>query len=164
MGTKATQDIQGLPPTKEARAFDALVQAFRNDPGIKDHINTFVHCEGVDRDFFQPAYNLCPYLEIAPWPTESDWITEGQHFMPLSLRIMCAVQGTKFSNIANWWGVIRTAFFTPATQLLLTGGSIGDLVTKPTIKLNAYGATKDDQGLRMMIADGTVQLGLLIST
>ena len=163
MGTKSTPDLN-LPPTKEARAFAALVQSFRSDPILSRHINTFVHCEGEDRDFFKPAVALCPFIEIAPWPAESNWITEGQHYMPLTIRIMCAVQGTKFSNIANWWGAARTAFFTPATTALLTNSPTSDLVTKPTITLNAYGAAKDDEGLRMMIADGTIMLGLLIDT
>lgn len=170
MSTKATPDLE-LPDGKETRAFAALVQVLKNDVVLQRTVKTFLHSDGSDRDFFTPAFALCPFLEIAPWPTASDWVTEGQHEMPLTIRIMCAVQGTKFKNIGNFWHAIRLAIFpqssvaaAQAVSNILRGAPTYDLATNYVIKLSAYGATKDEEGQRMMIADGTIQIGLLIPT
>ena len=167
MGTKSTPDLV-LPKAQETAIFRTVEHVLARDPLLSSHVNTFLAMRGEDQDFFEPAVSLCPYLEIAPWPTESGWLTEGQHESPLTVRIMCAVKGTNSDNLMNFWAAVRAALF-PQVQpqrglVIAQFVAIGVGVSRPTIRLNAYGATKDKEGLRMCIADGTVTFWTAINT
>jgi hypothetical protein len=111
---------------------------------------------------------MCPFLKVSPFPTESFWITEGQHFGPLMLRVQCAVVGTRAREILNFWNAVRTAILPVAgsTQNAVVVPALTAAgVTKPTVQMSAYGwvGTGED-GVNMLVADGTVKFGLYIPT
>jgi hypothetical protein len=150
-----------LPQSVETRVFRAIQQVLIADQVFAPVCNVFVQLDGSQWDTAEPNYSLCPYCAIGPFPTESNWITELQHYAPLTLRVQLAVQGTLFDNIGNFWGAMRDAFFKiPAMQYLTAAG-----VLKPTVTVNAYGITPEDKdGNRMLVADGTIKFGIFIPT
>jgi hypothetical protein len=173
VSTKATHDLT-LNKTVETRAFRAIEQVLKNDPILMRAVNKFVAWRGEDDDMYgvekDITATICPFLKISPWPSQSAWITEGQHSMDFIVRIQVAVVGTKFDNLSNFWGAIRNAIFpqssiaaSNAVEAILRGPN-QDQVTRPTITMSAYGVTADDVGARLLIADGTIKFGLLVNT
>jgi hypothetical protein len=115
---------------------------------------------------------LCPYLSLRPFPSEGTWLTEQQHAMPLVIHITAAVKGLDVTQLMNYWALIRTALF-PQTvaavntvQTLFANATVGSggVMTKPTIAMNGYGPMIDDEGMRLMVAEGTVRFGMNIFT
>lgn len=166
MGTKAAPNLQ-IPTCQETKAYRALCQVFRNDPILLSVTTMFVSWSDRDEDLWEPSWNFCPWLKINPAPTESDWITESQHTMPVTVQMQVATQGTNVDNLMNYWALIRAAIF-PQTDvasaeavrnLLMSAG-----VNKPTINLNGFGYNVDDAGNRILIANGTIRLGLFVGT
>lgn len=157
----------GLPLAEEVAAYRAIVKIFKNDQIFGRAVNTWVTWDGSNIDDTDPAYALCPYCRISPFPSESSWITNDQHSMPLILRITLAVQGTNFDQIGNFWGAMRRALFPKnnATQRAIVMDTLTTAdITRPTIQVSAYGQNTEASGLKMMVADGTIKFGMKIYT
>jgi hypothetical protein len=148
-------------------SFHAVCQVLQHDPVFGRVINTFVDWDGSINDTTDPAYSYCPYCRVSPFPSESAWLTERQHLAPLALRITLAVKGTRVRELLNLWTAMRTAIF-PLEEPQLSKAvnpmtAVG--IWRPTIVLNAYGASDEDaDGSRMLIADGTIRFALPIPT
>src|SRR5580765_6845557 len=110
MGLKTTHDLN-LPDCEETLAFRALETVLKNDGLFSRTINKFSAWRGEDLDAMELSFSMCPYLAIGPAAQESDWVTESQHSMPMYVRFLIAVKGTKYDNLANFWGIIRSAIF-----------------------------------------------------
>jgi hypothetical protein len=165
---KLTYPHLDLPDGPETIAFDAILKVFKNDPVLERLVRTLVIWDGSITDTSEPAVSMCPFLKVSPFPTESFWITEGQHFGPLMLRVQCAVVGTRAREILNFWNAVRTAILPVAgsTQNAVVVPALTAAgVTKPTVQMSAYGwvGTGED-GVNMLVADGTVKFGLYIPT
>jgi hypothetical protein len=156
-----------LPDGTEWIAYDAIVKVLKNDPTFGRVINTFVDWDGSSNDTAEPAYSLCPFCRIGPFPAESGWLTETQHLAPMALRITLAVKGTRIREIMNLWAAMRNAIW-PQTEPQMSKARdpmTAAKIWRPTIMLNAYGATEpDSEACRMLIADGTIKFALPIQT
>jgi hypothetical protein len=168
MPVQATQDLN-LPDAPETLVYRAVERVLKNDKVIQAITHTFVAWNGEALDLDEPTYSKCPYLRINPFPTESNWVTESQHDMPVQVRIQIMVRGTKFDNLANYWHAIRRAFFpldvaeAEAVRAVLRGVD-QSLVTKPSINMNAYSIGAEVDGLRMSLGEGAIKFGLLVRT
>ncbi len=166
MSTKAAPNLQ-IPRSIETACFRAICQVLRNDSVLGPATNTFVSWTDSDQDLYDPAWALCPWLKVSPFPTASDWITESQHSSPITLRVQLAVRGLNVDNLLNYFGAVRNAIFPQssiaalnAVQQVLMGAGI----LKPTITLAGYGHSVDDEGLRILIADATIRFALFVGT
>jgi hypothetical protein len=166
VGTKAAPSLQ-IPACQETQAFRAICQVLENDPILSPATQTFIKWTDVDLDVWDPAWSLCPWLKVSPFPTESNWIMEAAHDMPMTVRIQAATRGTNIDNLMNYWSLVRNAIFrqdgnanADAVRTILMNAGIN----RPTINLNAYGHSVDDEGLRILIADGTIKFGMFINT
>ncbi len=168
MSVKTTFDLN-LPDAPETLVYRAVERVLRNDPVIQAATRTFVAWNGEDADLLEPTYAMCPYLRINPFPTESNWVTEGQHDMPVTVRFQIMVKGTKFDNLANYWHAIRRAFFpidveeANAVRAVLRGID-ESLVTRPSITMNSYAIGAEIDGLRMSLGEGAIKFDLLVRT
>jgi hypothetical protein len=146
------------------RAFDAVL---RRDARFSTVCNTFLSWTGSGDDTRDPAYALCPYCRISPFPTSSDWVTEKQHNMPLTIQIEVAVQGTDFDQLGNFWGLIQAALFpqdNPAQRDVVITTLQAAGVTRPTVKLSAFGTDGDNESNYILIGRGSIQFGALVMT
>lgn len=165
MGTKSAPSVP--PDGPETKAFRAIILALKNDKLLSLTTNTFISWTDDDQDMYEPTWSLCPFLKVSPAPAESGWITEGQHLMPMVLQVQVATQGTGISNLLNYWNLIRLAIF-PQVSIAAAEAVRDPLteagITKPTILLNGYAHREEDEGLRILIAVGTIRFGMLIGT
>jgi hypothetical protein len=172
LGTKSAPQLQ-IPQSLEAAAFRAIDKVLRNDPVLGPVTRQFISWTDSDDDFYEPSWELCPFLKISPYPAGSAWVTEMQHSADLMLRVQAATKGTDIVNLMNYWALVRGAIF-PQTvaqanivqlAILNANPDIQGGITKPEIRLNGFGVSEPDQeGLRVMIAEGTIRFGMLIPT
>lgn len=168
MGLKTTYDLD-LPDCEETLAFRALEQVLKNDGLFSRTVNKFSAWRGEDLDAMELSYSMCPYVAIGPAAQESDWLTEGQHSMPLYVRFLVAVRGTKYDNLANFWGMIRRAIYpfdnaeAEAVRAVMRGVG-ANLTTVATMVLNANTPIAGTPEQPFIIGQGTLRLGLHIRT
>ena len=118
-------------------------------------------------DILEPTFSTLPYIRISPIPEASQRITEEQHRMPLDVRIQAAVGGSDFNQLSNFWAAIRSALFptNPARRATVIGMINTANITRGQIIMNGYGWREEKEtGLRMMVAQGTLQVVLLVLT
>jgi hypothetical protein len=161
-----------IPTSQETAVFRVVDQVLSNDPALAATINTYLSWRGTNLDTIEPALNLCPFLRISPVTVQTQWATEIQHLARPSIIFEIATVGTNYDNLGNVWGLIRAAFFPQsmaaardAVQTTLRG-PLGDLVTKPTIRLLAFGPFGGDEGGNgaMLVGRGTIEFGTLLHT
>ena len=155
-----------LPDSHETTAFRTVEQMMRSDPLLSVTVKAWRSWRGDAEDVLDPTFATCPYIRISPVPETSQRQTETQHRMPIDIRIQAAVCGSDFTQISNFWGAIRTAIFPiiepRRTQVLDMSNAVK--LTRSQMTLNGYGVKVEETGLRMMIAQGTLQVILLVMT
>ena len=155
-----------LPDSHESIAFRTVDQMMRSDPLLSTTVKAWRSWRGEAEDILDPTFSTCPYIRLSPVPETSSRQTETQHRMPLDIRIQAAVGGSDFNQLSNFWGAIRSAIFPIVeprrTQILDMSNAVK--ITRSQMILNGYGVKVDDTGLRMMIAQGTLQVILLVMT
>lgn len=161
--------VLSLPDSPETVAFRGVEQVLRTDPQLQATVDTFLAWRGEVEDDWLPAFSNCPYLRIEPVAGDSDWETEGQHNMPLLVRITTAVVGSNYDTAANLWGAVRSALWPSDT----TRAAWVSALLKTTCRINrgilqrpAYGVFEDtsQSGSRITACTGTLKLVLLIDT
>lgn len=167
-GPKLTYPQLDLPVAQEVVAFREIIKVLKSDTVFGPVVNTWVVWDGSVNDTTEPQYSFCPFCQVSPFPTESSWITEGQHSMPIVLRVLLGVAGTNFDAIGNFWAAMRAAIFpqnNPTRRAFVESRLVGVArITRPTIQVSAYGQQTEEKGAKFMIADGTIRFGLLIGT
>ena len=155
-----------LPDSPEKISFRFVDQLLRSDPLLSTTVKAWRSWRGEPEDILGPTFATCPYIRISPVPETSQRQTETQHRMPVDIRIQAAVGGSDFNQLTNFWGAIRTAIYPiiePRRTLVLDMSNAAK-VTRSQMTLNGYGVRVEDEGLRMMIAQGTLQVILLVMT
>jgi hypothetical protein len=155
-----------LPNSPEQVAFRFVEQILRSDPLLSTTMRTLRAWRGEADDFRGPTFAVCPFVMITPWPEPSTRKTEIQHQMNLDIRIEVAVGGTDFDQLFNFWAVVRSAIFPivePRRTTVLNMSNAAN-ITRSQIILNAYGWKPESESLRLIGAQGTLQLVLLIQT
>ena|SRR5208337_307925 len=155
-----------LPDSAEKIAFRAVDQMLRSDPLLSTTVKAWRSWRGEDVDILDPTFATCPYIRLSPVPESSSRQTEQQHRMPLDVRIQAAVAGSDFNQLSNFWAAIRTALYptNAARRTTILNMANTALIARSQMTMNGYGVKVDDTGLRMMIAQGTLQLILLVQT
>ncbi len=157
-----------LKDCEETIAFKAIDLILKSDPTIRRVVGiNYNSWTGDARDIMPPAPSLCPFLQIAPTPAKSSrWETEGQQRMPITIGITVAVIGTDVRQLMNLWGAVRRALFPidPTARDANRVAAQNARITKPTLALQGYGVSLPKSGDRMLIAQGQLQLVLLVDT
>ena len=156
-----------IPMPVQVRAFRGFEQILRSDPVLSQIVRTWVTFRGEAVDMMEPIAELCPYVRLSPLPVTSDWSTEKSHDMPMSIRIFTAVATTNFDEIGKLWAAIHTAVF-PQDDEARRRQSIDalsfNMVGKPTLKLAAFAPWRMDNGMPMLVSEGSIELLLWIMT
>ena len=155
-----------LPDSHEKIAFRTVDQILRSDPVLSTTVKAWQSWRGESEDIRGPTFAICPYIRISPVPEASMRQTETQHRMPMDVRIQAAVGGSDYDQLANFWAVIRSAIFPiiePRRTQVLDMSNAAKIV-RSQMTLNGYGVKIEEEGLRMMIAQGTLQVILLVMT
>lgn len=155
-----------LPTAPETLAFRAMVTILQSDPLLKATVRAWRVWDGSSEDILDPTFATCPYLMIRPLPSQSQWETEGQHKMPLVTRIDTAVAGSNVDQLLNFWNAVRSALWPkdPARFATVRSIVLAANISRPIMTMCGYGAVLEEKGLRMLLANGKLQLNLLIST
>jgi hypothetical protein len=166
MGNALAYPQLRLPDCPETVAFRTVDRMLRSDPLLSTTVKAWRSWRGEPEDILDPTFATCPYIRISPVPEVSMRQTEEQHRMPLDIRIQAAVGGSDFNQLANFWGSIRTALYptNPTRRTTILNMANGASIARSQMTLNGYGVKIDDAGLRMMIAQGTLQVILLVMT
>jgi hypothetical protein len=154
-----------LPQFPLVAVFRAVAQVLKTDPVFSRVCDTFLCWDGSVWDAWPPSYSLCPYCRISPFPTSSDWATEIQHKSPVTVHLELATKGTDFDQLGNFWGAVHTAIFQPgnptAREAVINRLQAAG-VTKPTVRMAAFGSEADDDNNVMLIGRGTIEFGSLL--
>ena len=155
-----------LPASPERVAFRTVDQILRSDPLLSTTVKAWRSWKGEPEDILDPTFATCPYIRLSPVPESSMRQTEEQHRMPIDVRIQAAVSGSDFDQLSNFWAAIRSAIYPvePVRRTTVLNMTNGAKICRSQMTLNGYGVKVDDAGLRMMIAQGTLQLILLVMT
>jgi hypothetical protein len=155
-----------LPDVEETIAFRAIDSILRTDPVLQRVVKSWSSWNGESGDVFMPTPATCPSLELTPQPTASRWEAEGMHAMPFNILIRAAVNGTDVNQIMNMWGFVRRALWpSDPTRLLAIQTRIAEArVTRPTLTMQGYGTKLAEGGVRLLAAQGTLNVLLLIDT
>lgn len=155
-----------LPDSEETTAFRFIEKVLRNDPDLKRVVKQWVTWTGDAIDVLEPTFASCPYVMLSPGPTATDWETESQHKSPLIITIMAAVAGSNADQLMNLWAAIRRALFPrdEAAYEAVRAASAAAKIVKPTLTLAGYGTGIDESKMRMLIARGSLEMILHITT
>jgi hypothetical protein len=155
-----------LPDAEETIAFRAIEKILALDPTLKRVLRHFHAWRGETDDLLQPTPSTCPHLGIAPRPQASRWEAEGMHSMPFSISLQLAVNGSNVDQLMNLWGAVRRALWPrDAAQMAEVRALVlNAAITKPTMTLGGFGVQVQDKGARVLIAQGSLNVLLLIST
>jgi len=157
-----------LPDCHEVIAFRAIETVLKTDPTLKRVTKHFNAWTGDPSDVIGPTFALCPYLQISPAPMPSNWESEGQHSMPMAIGLLCVVAGSNRDQLMNYWATIRHALWPPDTQserFATVRKLVQDArITRPVLQANAYGVKAEESGVRLLAAEGTLKLTLLVNT
>jgi hypothetical protein len=88
------------------------------------------------------------------------------HAMPFNLLIQCAVNGSDVDQIMNMWGFVRRALWPrdPSRELAIQTRIAEAHITRPTMTMQGYGTKLAEGGVRLLAAQGTLNVLLLIDT
>jgi hypothetical protein len=151
---------------EETVAFRAIDGILKHDSTLKRVVKQYNSWTGEAQDVFGPTAATCPYLQIAPKPMPGTWESEGQQRLPFSITITCAVNGTNVDQLMNFWGHVRRALWPrdPTHMASVAAITATAHITKGTLAMGAFGVHLPKDGSRMLIAQGALNLLLLIST
>lgn len=99
-----------LPDAPETTAFRALVGVLEADQTLQSLGTRIASWTGGPDDLEEPT-GLQPYLMLTPSGLASDWETEGQHRMPMSIGVLAVVAGTAVDEAMNFYAAVRRALF-----------------------------------------------------
>jgi hypothetical protein len=155
-----------LPNSREQVAFRAVEQLLKSDPLLSVTVKAWRSWKGEQEDIAPPTFSTCPYVRLTPLPEVSERRTEIEHMMPLDIQIVIAVAGSDFDQLTNFWGAIRSAVYPTVEprRTLALDMSNDATITRSQMTMNAIAVKVEDQGLRMIVAKGTLQIILLIRT
>lgn len=155
-----------LPDAEETIAFRAVDSILRTDPTLKRILRDYNAWTGDPSDIAAPVPSTCPNLQIAPKPSSSKWETEGMHAMPFTVAITAAVNGSNCDQLMNLWGAVRRALWpSDAVRALAVRTIVVNAgITKPTMLMNAFGVQIQKDGARVLMAQGSLNLYLLVNT
>lgn len=155
-----------LPNVEETVAFRAVDNVLKHDATLKRVLKTYNAWTGEPADVFAPTAGTCPFLQLAPKPLPGVWESEGQQRLPLAIAITCAVNGTNVDQIMNLWGHVRRALWPtdPTAAASVHAKMAAAKITKGTLALGGYGVHMPKDGGRVLIAQGSLNLVLLITT
>jgi hypothetical protein len=155
-----------LPDVEETIAFRAVDSILRGDPTLQRVVRQFNSFNGESADTFGPTPATCPYLQLSPRPSASKWEAEGMHNMPFSVVIAAAVNGSDVDQLMNFWGHIRRALWPadPARNLAIQTLVAKARITRPTMTMQGYGSQLQKDGGRLLVAQGSLNVLLLIDT
>lgn len=155
-----------LPDCPEVLAFRAIETILRTDPVLHKVTRDFNAWTGDASDVLPPTFATCPSLTMSPAPLPSDWEAEGQHKMPMAIAIMCVVAGSNRDQLMNYWAAVRRALWPedPARFAFVRKLVLDAHITRPVLTASAYGVKLEEKGVRLLIAEGTLKLILLINT
>jgi hypothetical protein len=155
-----------LPTGAETAAFRAVETVLKSDITLGRVVKAWRTWTGDINDILAPTFATCPYIQLSPAPAAGRWETEQQTRSPMVINITVATAGSDANQILNFWGAIRSALY-PSD--MTRNGKVLSIVqtakiTKSTLTLAAYGFKVTNDGLRMMVAKGALQLLLLVPT
>lgn len=156
-----------LPDTAETLAFRAVETLLKTDPLLSVTIKSWRSWQGAPEDILDPTVQTCPYLRLSPRNGASSKETELQHRVILTCGIQVAVAGSNRDQLFNLWGAVRSALYPSGSAAHLRRENLAQVVgiSKAVMTLNGYGITgNQDVGLRMLIAQGTLDLTMLVIT
>jgi hypothetical protein len=155
-----------IPDVEETIAFRAVDSILRTDPTLQRVVKTWASWKGETADVFGPTPATCPTIGLAPKPNSSKWEAEGMHAMPFNVVITAAVNGSDVDQLMNFWGHIRRALWPsdPARELAIQTRIAEARITRPTMTMQGYGSQLQKDGGRILAAQGTLNLLLLIGT
>jgi hypothetical protein len=86
--------------------------------------------------------------------------------MPFVIGFTLAVNGSNVDQLTNFWGHVRRALWPadPARMAVVRKIVVDAKITRPTLTLSAFGVQLQDQGARILMAQGQLKVLLLIST
>jgi hypothetical protein len=119
----------------------------------------------LDGDQITAAY--CPMLRLSPWPADSERYTEVQHRAPLVIRQQLFVTGTNADVIMNFSAAVRYALFPHRDhpRKLRVQEMFSQINWKiPVVRMGAFGAWSNREGMPIMGAEGTVEFAMLVFT
>ncbi len=155
-----------LPDGPETIAFRAVEKILTSDPTLKRVIRTWNSWNGDVTDALNPTFSTCPYLRISPRPGTSTKVTEDQHQMIMNIGIQIAVAGSNVDQLQNLWNVVRLALWPidPVRSALVHAIGQASNLRRPVMTQCGYGTKLEEKGLRILLAEGTLEIKLLIST
>jgi hypothetical protein len=167
--SKLSYPLLKIPVAPETNAFRAVEGVLANDQVLRTTVNAngFISWTGEAKDLMEPVFAICPYLAISPNPEASEWQTEQQHRMPMSVNFIIATAGTNVDNLINFWGVIRTALFPPSTsdRSAVMAALQGAGVSKPILRMGGYGVKTEEKGsMPILVGRASLSLVMLINT
>jgi hypothetical protein len=155
-----------LSNVEETVAFRAVDSVLRHDATLKRVLKHYNSWTGDSQDVFPPSPGTCPFLQIAPKPLPGKWESEGEQSLPFAITITCAVNGTNVDQLMNLWGHVRRALW-PSDATASTAvhtKMVAARISKGTLGLGGFGVHMPKDGGRVLIAQGSLNILLLIAT
>lgn len=155
-----------LPNSSEKLAFRCVDQILRSDPVLSTTVKGWRSWKGEPEDILDPTFATCPYLRISPRSGVSKWASEQQHQVNLVIAIQVAVAGSDADQLFNFWQAVRNAIYPNSQARLVTIMEMvqSALISKSIMTSGGYGLNVTEQGLRMLIATGTLEIVILVQT
>jgi hypothetical protein len=155
-----------LPDAPETIAFRAVETLLQSDPLLKVTMKSFRSWSGAPEDILDPTIQTCPYVRISPKAGASTKETELQHRVILQVGIQVAVAGSNRDQLFNLWNAVRAALYPLTSARETTRNNLGTnaAISKAIITQNGFGLNVTEQGLRMLIAQGQLDLTMLVMT
>lgn len=98
-----------LPSSPWTRAFRAIVRILETDPALRAAGVTILSWQGTPGE--ADASPRPPEIRLTPASGGAQWITEGQHEIPLGITVDLAVRGTCVDDLMNlWWAVMNALY------------------------------------------------------
>jgi hypothetical protein len=159
-----------LPEAEETVAYAAVVKVLEHDPVLRSTTKLFLAWKGDVEDLWEPSVATCPFLRVSPGGAPSNWESEGQHKMPISLTVEAAIVGSDVRQMMNYWACIRRALWPQgdtAARDRIHAIFQAARINRPIISSPAYGVIEIGEargGPRITLATGSIKLNLLINT
>jgi hypothetical protein len=156
-----------LPDAEETIAFRAVDKILKHDIVLKHVLKTYNSFTGSTIDLLTPTPAMCPYVQISPKPMQARWESEGEHRAPLTILILCAVEGSNADNLMNLFGCVRRALWPmdPAKKAEVDAiKNATPVIMKATLSLAGFGVIPLAKGSSVIGAAGHLELLLHVPT
>jgi len=171
MPSELNYRVPSWPDAHETRVFRAVEAVLKGDPILPAYVQTWSTWRGDRTDEIKFPQDitatLCPFLRLSPFPVASGMATEIEHLSPLMVQVELAIVGTNTDLLMNFFGAVRAAVW-PQNNVVLRDNVMATIqlakATRGEIKLPAYGAFRDPEDIPILVAQGSIQFNLLVST